>query len=41
MKPLLRLGFGMFGLFLGWVLVSDDPFAFGAPDKAKKDGGRN
>jgi hypothetical protein len=39
MKPLLRVGFGLFGLFLGWVLVADEPFAFGAkPDKAKKDG---
>jgi hypothetical protein len=39
MKPLLRVGFGLFGLFLGWILVADEPFAFGAkPDKAKKEG---
>jgi hypothetical protein len=39
MKPLLRVVFGLLGLFLAWVLVSDEPFAFGAkPDKDRKDG---
>ncbi|HEV3145469.1 MAG TPA: DUF1549 and DUF1553 domain-containing protein [Gemmataceae bacterium] len=38
MKRLLRVGFGLFGLFLGWVFVADEPFAMPAnPEKGKKD----